>query len=45
MQVYQAADLSAEEGRPVDIVSPEPATDRQGEAVGRATPERAPAIS
>jgi len=29
MQVYQAADLSAEEGRPVDIVAGELATGRQ----------------
>ncbi len=45
MQVYQAADLSAEEGRPVDIAAEEPAADRQAGTIGRATPERAPAIS
>jgi len=45
MQVYQAADLSAEEGRPVDIAATEPATNWQAGPIGRATPERAPAIS
>ena len=44
MQVYQAADLSAEEGRPVDIAAGEVATGRQVEPIGRTTPERAPAI-
>jgi predicted dehydrogenase len=45
MQVYQAADLSAEEGRPVEITVKESATDRQAENSGRLTAERAPAIS
>ena len=45
MQVYQAADLSAEEGRPVEIAAEEPAADRQAGTIGRAMPERAPAIS
>ena len=45
MQVYQAADLSAEEGRPVEIAANEPTTDRQAEISGRTASERAPAIS
>jgi len=45
MQVYQAADLSAEEGRPVEIAAGEPATLRPAETVGRAASDRAPAIS
>jgi predicted dehydrogenase len=45
MQVYQAADLSAEQGRPVEIAATEPINDRQTETAGRAMPERAPAIS
>src|SRR5437879_8591674 len=45
MQVYQAADLSAEEGRPVDILRDGLPSDWQGGAVDRATAGRAPAIS
>jgi scyllo-inositol 2-dehydrogenase (NAD+) len=45
MRVYQAADLSAEEGRPVDILPDGLSSDWQGGAVDRATAGRAPAIS
>jgi predicted dehydrogenase len=45
MQVYQAADLSAEEGRPVDILPDGLSSDWQSGAVDRAPAGRAPAIS
>src|SRR5256886_6095786 len=45
MQVYQAADLSAEEGRPVDILPDGVSSDWQSGAIDRATAGRAPAIS
>jgi predicted dehydrogenase len=45
MQVYQAADISAEEGRPVDILPDSVAADWQAGASDRATAGRAPVIS
>jgi predicted dehydrogenase len=45
MQVYQAADLSAEEGRPVDILPDGLSAEWQARAIDRATAGRAPAIS
>jgi predicted dehydrogenase len=45
MQVYQAADISAEEGRPVDILPEGLPSDWQAGAVDRTTAGRAPAIS
>src|SRR5712692_4462074 len=45
MQVYQAADLSAEEGRPVDILPDGLTSDWQAGAIDRTTAGRAPAIS
>src|SRR5258707_14851497 len=45
MRVYQAADLSAEEGRPVEILPDGVSSDWQSGAIDRATAGRAPAIS
>jgi scyllo-inositol 2-dehydrogenase (NAD+) len=45
MQVYQAADISAEEGRPVDILPEGSTADWQAGASDRATAGRAPVIS
>ena len=45
MQVYQAADLSAEEGRPVEISSGGLRAGWPGDAIDRTTAGRAPAIS
>jgi hypothetical protein len=45
MQVYQAADLSAEEGRPVDILPDGLSAEWQTGAIDRTTAGRAPAIS
>src|ERR1700716_364626 len=45
MQVYQAADLSAEAGRPVDILPGGVSSDWQSGAIVGATAGRAPAIS
>jgi hypothetical protein len=44
MQVYQAADKSAEEGRPIDILPPElpskPPLPRQSDSIKSATADR-----
>src|ERR1700738_31133 len=45
MQVYQAADLSAEEARPVDILPDGLQSDWQAGEIDRTTAGRAPAIS
>jgi predicted dehydrogenase len=45
MQVYQAADISAEEGRPVDILPDSLPADWQAGASNRAPAGRAPVIS
>ena len=45
MQVYQAADLSAEEGRPIDIAVESLPGDRQIGFIGHAKTDRTPAIS
>jgi predicted dehydrogenase len=45
MQVYQAADISAEEGRPVDILPDGLPSDWEAGAINRSTAGRAPAIS
>src|SRR6266481_4013099 len=45
MEVYQAADQSADEGGPVDLTPPAPSSNWQSGAIDRATAGRAPAIS
>jgi predicted dehydrogenase len=45
MQVYQAADISAEEGRPVDILADSRPADWQVDSSDRAAAGRAPVIS